>query len=77
MLHDLGDDRLGLQVIVSVVVVGFISYGAIESLDDTVRFRVPRFGLDIDQVVRFDDRRDVAIDELATVIMDNPGVSFP
>ncbi len=48
MLHELGDDRLSLQVIVSVVVVGFISYGAIESLDDTVRFRVPRFGLDID-----------------------------
>jgi hypothetical protein len=31
-----------------------------------------RLGLDVDQVMGFDDRRDIAIDELAAVIVHNP-----
>ena len=53
-MHELRDDRFGLQVIVAVVVVAFISHRAIEALHDAVRFGVARFGLDIDQVVRLD-----------------------
>jgi hypothetical protein len=75
MLHELGDDRFGLQIVVSVMVVGFLAHGAIEALDDAIGFRVPRFGLDIDQVVRLDDRRDVAIDELAAVIVPTRGLT--
>jgi hypothetical protein len=33
---------------------------------------VPRSGLDIDQVVRLDHRRDVTIDELAAMIVHDP-----
>jgi hypothetical protein len=36
MLHELGDDRFGLQVIIPVVVVAFVAHGAIEALDDAV-----------------------------------------
>ena len=32
---------------------------------------MPQFGLDVDQVVRLDDRRDIAIDELAAVLVND------
>ena len=73
MLHKLADDRFGLQIIISVVVVAFVAHSAVEALDDAVGFRMPRFGFNIDQVVRLDDRRDIAINELATVVVHHPG----
>jgi len=42
MMHELRDDRFGLQIIVAVVVVAFIAYGAVEALHDAVRFGVAR-----------------------------------
>ena len=33
---------------------------------------MPRPGLDVDQVVRLDDCSDIAIDELAAVIVNDP-----
>src|ERR1017187_9528517 len=71
MLHELGDDRFGLQVIISVVVVALVTHGAVEALYDAVRFRVAPFGFDINQIVRLDDRRDVAIDEFTAMIVHN------
>jgi hypothetical protein len=35
MVHELGDDRLGLQIVVAVVVVTFVTHGAIEAFDKT------------------------------------------
>lgn len=71
MLHEVGDDPFGLQIIITVIVVALIAYGAVEAFDDAVRFRVsgPRF--DIDQVMRLDRRGDVAIDELTAMIVYN------
>ena len=57
MVHKLGDDRFGLQIVAAVVVVALGAHGAIEALHDTVRFGMPRLGLDVDQVMGFDDRR--------------------
>src|SRR5665213_504895 len=56
MLHELGDDRFGLQIVISIVIVAFVAYGAVEALDDDVRFGVLRLRLDIDQVLRRDFR---------------------
>ena len=63
ILHELGDDRFGLQVVIAVSVVALVAYGAVEAFDDAIRLRMsgPRF--DIDQVVRLDHCGDVAIDE--------------
>src|ERR1035441_3002724 len=72
MLHELGDDRFGLQVVLAVVVVGLIAHRAVEALDDAVGFRMPRPRLDIDQTMRLDDRSHVAIDELTTMIVNDP-----
>jgi len=33
MLHEYGNNRLGLQVIISVIVAGFITHLAIEALN--------------------------------------------
>ena len=72
VLHELGDDRFGLQVVIAVVVVALVAYGAVEAFDDAVRFRMsgPRF--DVDQVMRLDHCGDIAIDELTAMIVYNP-----
>jgi hypothetical protein len=75
MLHELGNDRFGLQVIISVVVVALVTHGAVEALHDAVRFGVAPFGFDIDQIVFLDDRGDVAIDEFTAMIVHNPRFS--
>src|SRR5271156_2899819 len=71
MLHERGDDPFGLQIIITVIVVALVAYRAVEALDDAVRLRMsgPRF--DIDEVMRFDHRGDVTIDELTAMIVYN------
>ena len=76
MLHKLGDDRFGLQIIRSVVVVAFVAHSPVDALDDAVGFWMPRFDFNIDQVVRLDDRRENAMDELATVVVYHPGLGI-
>jgi len=71
-MHELGDDRLGLQVIISVIVVAFVADRAVEALHDAVRLRVPRSGLDVDEVVGLDDGGDIAIHEL---VAPNPALA--
>ena len=69
VLHEVGDDRFGLQIIITVIVVALIAYGAVEAFDDAIGLRMSGPGFDIDQVMRLDHRRDIAIDELAAVIV--------
>src|SRR5271168_3919075 len=71
MLHERGDDPFGLQIIITIIVVALVAYRAVEALDDAVRLRMsgPRF--DIDEVMRFDHRGDVTIDELTAMIVYN------
>ncbi|MEO8627181.1 MAG: hypothetical protein ABI612_03655 [Betaproteobacteria bacterium] len=64
---------MGLQITISIVVVAFIAHSAIEALHDAVGLRMPRFGFYVDQVVCLDERGDIAIDELAAVIVHDPG----
>ena len=37
-MHQLRDDRLGLEVVGTVVVIGLIAHGAVEALDDAIGF---------------------------------------
>lgn len=68
MVHKLTDDRFGLQIL-AVIVIALSAHRAVEAFNDTVGFGMPRLGLDVDQVVRLDDCRDIAFDELAAMIM--------
>jgi hypothetical protein len=61
--HELADAHLGLQVVVAVVLIAVGTHGAVEALHDAVGLRVPRLGLDVDQVVRLDHRRDITVNE--------------
>ncbi len=62
---------LRLQVVVSVVIVAVLPHRSVKSLDDSVRFRMTRPGSDVEQIVRFDDGSQLAIAELAAVIVDD------
>ena len=68
-LQRLGDDPLNLPIIIAIVIVRFIPHRSVAALHDAVRPRVPRPGFDMDQVVRFDHRGNVSIDEFAAVIV--------
>ena len=65
MMYESRNDRFGLQIILAIVVIAFSAHGTIETLDDTIRLGVSGLRLDLDQVVGFDHRRDIAVDELA------------
>src|SRR5690242_2555051 len=71
VVHELGDDRLGLQIVAAVVVVTFVTHSAVEAFRDAVGFGMAWLSLDADQVVRLDDRGDIAIDELAAVTVND------
>ena len=47
------------------------SHCAVEALDDAVGFPVPRFRLDVDQVVGFDGGGHIPIDELTAVVVND------
>src|SRR5271169_3726895 len=74
MMHEFPDGGLGLQVIISVVVVAVSAHRAVKALHDAIRFWVPGSRFDIDQVVRLDDRSDISIHEFAAMIVHDPGV---
>ena len=71
MVHELGDDRFCLQIVAAVVIATLVAYRASEAFHDAVGFGVPRLGFYADQVVRLDDGVDIAIDKLATVIVND------
>ena len=48
MMHELGDDRFGLQIVTSVGIVALGAHGAIEALHDTMRFWMPRPRFDVE-----------------------------
>ena len=73
MVHEPGDHPFGLQIVVAIVVVRFIAHRGVEAFHDAVRFRVPRLGFDFNQVMCLDYRGNVAVDELAAMIVHNPG----
>ena len=77
MLNEGGDDRFGLRMIITVIVVALIACPAVEAFNDAIRLRVsgPRF--DIDRVIRLNHRGGVAIDELTAMIMYNARFDAP
>lgn len=62
---------LCLQIVLSEVVVAVLAHRSVQSLDDSVRFRMTRPGSDVEQIVRFDDGSQLAVAELASVIVDD------
>ena len=62
---------LRLQVVVSVVIVAVLAHRSVKSLDDSVRFRMTRPRADVEQIVCFDDGTELAIAELAAVVVDD------
>ena len=62
---------LRLQIVVSVVIVAVLAHCSVKSLDDSVRFWMPRPRTDVEQIVCFDDGTQLAVTELAAVVVDD------
>ncbi len=74
--HQVLDDSFGLPIVGAVVVIAISAHGPMETLDDAVRFWVPWFRLDLDPVVGLDHGRDIAVDELAPMVVEDARCSL-
>ena len=71
LIDESRNDSLRLQVVVSVVIIAVLAHCSVKSLDDSVRFWMPRPRADVEQIVRFDDGTQLAVAELTAVIVDD------
>ena len=67
LVNESRNHALRLQIVVSVIVVAVLAHRSVKSLDDSVRFWMPRPGANVEQIVRFDDGTQLAVTELAAL----------